>query len=283
MSKIARNPAIASCFDELAGHLREIVQSRPILFFINPGNWGDSLIREGSEQFLRHYGFAYRAVHFSDFIRRRIDLDQEIAASGPDPVMVYCGNGRFTNHYKPPEKIAELTRKFSRSVILPSTFAMDVRAAGFAPDTVFFVRDKAESAKWMPDAAFCHDMAFFLEPDEVESGQGDAWFLRDDRERPEGTPLHRNNVDLSRRGHAQSPVGPLFRRLASFRTIHTNRLHVGIAAALLNKDVRLYANDYFKIRAIYEASLQPYFANVRFAQNLVIAPADIRRWYHLFI
>ncbi len=282
MNKIVRNPEVTACFDDLAERLRTIVQSRPIVFFINPGNWGDSLIREGSEQFLRHYGFAYRSVRFGDVLKRRVDLDQEIASSGANPVMVYCGNGAFSGHYDLPNKIAALTHKFETSVIFPSTCAMDIGELRFAANTRFFVRDKSESSNWLPDAAFCHDMAFYLEPGAVETGSGEAWFLRDDAERPTGTPLHRKNVDLSRLGRAYSPVGPLFQRIARFRTIHTNRLHIGIAAAMLGKDVRLYANDYFKIRAIYQASLQPYFPNVQFSQDLVIAPGDVRHWYHRF-
>lgn len=282
MSKVARNPEVTACFDELAQRLRQIVQGRPILFFINPGNWGDSLIREGSEQFFRHYGFEYKAIRFGDVLKKRIDLDKEIATIGTNPVMIYCGNGAFSGHYGLPGKIAVLTHKFDTAVILPSTCAMDIGKLGFSANTTFFIRDKSESAKWLPDADFCHDMAFFLEADPSETGKGEAWFLRDDAERPKGAPLHRKNVDLSRYGRAYSPIGPLFKRIAQFRTIHTNRLHIGISAAMLGKDVRLYSNDYFKIRAIYQASLQPYYPNVQFTQDLVIAPRDIRRWYHRF-
>ena len=41
-----------------------------------------------------------------------------------------------------------------------------------------------------------------------------------------------------------------------FDVIHTDRLHVGIAAALLAKDVRLHDNIYGKVREVYEYSLK---------------------------
>jgi exopolysaccharide biosynthesis predicted pyruvyltransferase EpsI len=52
------------------------------------------------------------------------------------------------------------------------------------------------------------------------------------------------------------------RFLDAFDEVHTNRIHVCIASALLGKQVRLYANSYWKNRAIFEASLEGRFDNV---------------------
>jgi exopolysaccharide biosynthesis predicted pyruvyltransferase EpsI len=57
----------------------------------------------------------------------------------------------------------------------------------------------------------------------------------------------------------------LFALLDTARLVETNRLHVGIGAALLGKQVVLHDNSYGKIRAIYDASLQDW-PNVRFAE-----------------
>lgn len=283
MTVITRHPDITATFDALAARLHEIVGQRPVLFFINPGNWGDSLIREGTEAFLRHYGFRYHATRFGDLLRGRTSLAREIDKAGHAPVMFYCGSGIFSGHYDTPAKIAKLTHEFDTSVILPSTLAMGLDALEFAANTTFVVRDRSESAKRIPGAMFCHDMAFFLEPKAVPAGFGEGWFLRSDHERPAGTPLHRKNVDISRLGRAFSPIEPFLARIARFRTVHTNRLHVGIAAAILGKDVRLYSNDYFKIQAIYETSLAPYFPNVHFAEAFSFPEHDVRRWYHRFV
>lgn len=47
------------------------------------------------------------------------------------------------------------------------------------------------------------------------------------------------------------------------RQLRTNRLHVAIAGALLDKEVWFYPNSYFKNQAVYEYSMQAQFPNVR--------------------
>lgn len=54
--------------------------------------------------------------------------------------------------------------------------------------------------------------------------------------------------------------------LGQFKTIHTNRLHMAISGALLGLDVRFYANNYYKCRAVYEQSLKDKFPNVRWIE-----------------
>jgi exopolysaccharide biosynthesis predicted pyruvyltransferase EpsI len=44
----------------------------------------------------------------------------------------------------------------------------------------------------------------------------------------------------------------------SYNEVNTNRLHVAVAATLLNKKVNFYANNYFKCKAVYEYSLTNY-------------------------
>ena len=52
--------------------------------------------------------------------------------------------------------------------------------------------------------------------------------------------------------------------LDTAKLVETNRLHVGIGAALLGKQVILHDNSYGKLRAIYDASLEDW-PNVSFA------------------
>jgi exopolysaccharide biosynthesis predicted pyruvyltransferase EpsI len=51
--------------------------------------------------------------------------------------------------------------------------------------------------------------------------------------------------------------------LKRYKTIHTDRLHVGIASALLGLDVHFHANNYYKCRAVYEHSMAGRFTNVK--------------------
>ena len=63
-----------SDFDNLADRLLSVVRKRPVVFVMNPGNWGDALIREGTELFLRYYEIDYVKIHLKDFERQRIDI-----------------------------------------------------------------------------------------------------------------------------------------------------------------------------------------------------------------
>jgi exopolysaccharide biosynthesis predicted pyruvyltransferase EpsI len=55
----------------------------------------------------------------------------------------------------------------------------------------------------------------------------------------------------------------LLRFISTFEVVNTNRLHIGIAGALLGKEVNLYGNSYNKIQAIYQLSIKNRFPNVR--------------------
>jgi len=52
-----------------------------------------------------------------------------------------------------------------------------------------------------------------------------------------------------------------FKFLSFYKTINTNRLHVGIAATLLGKNVNFHPNSYYKNEAVYERSLK-HFPNI---------------------
>ncbi|WP_376087627.1 polysaccharide pyruvyl transferase family protein [Roseomonas sp. CCTCC AB2023176] len=85
-----------------------------------------------------------------------------------------------------------------------------------------------------------------------------------------GIAIPPDNADLSRifmYGVSPKPVAyhsarSLMAMLDRFDEVRTNRLHVGISAALLGKRVLLHANNYYKIRAIYEYSLRDRYPNV---------------------
>lgn len=90
-----------------------------------------------------------------------------------------------------------------------------------------------------------------------------------------GGRLPEGNADISRLfafGTTPRPVcewvAQLFvRAMEPFEEIHTDRLHVGITAALLGKRVRLSPNNYFKVRAIWEFSMRGRFPNVEWAER----------------
>ena len=54
----------------------------------------------------------------------------------------------------------------------------------------------------------------------------------------------------------------LIRIVNRCETLHTNRLHIAIAGALLGKHVMMYPNNYHKCRSVYEFSMRERFPNV---------------------
>lgn len=87
-----------------------------------------------------------------------------------------------------------------------------------------------------------------------------------------GWTIPRDNIDLSsafashdgRYGAAEAvrSGGALVRYVNRFDVVNTDRLHVAIAGALLGKRVRLYVGNYYKIEAVYRASMRDRFPHV---------------------
>ena len=66
---------------------------------------------------------------------------------------------------------------------------------------------------------------------------------------------------------ARRTTARLTRLIDRFKTVRTNRLHVGILSALLGKKVELYDNSYGKVRAVYEHSLRSRFDNITWCES----------------
>lgn len=94
--------------------------------------------------------------------------------------------------------------------------------------------------------------------------------FRVDKERARNT-LPRGNIDVSRLLKCKnlSPLQAacttqmLFRFINNYQEVQTDRLHVAIAAALLGKQVKLYANSTYKCEAVYQCSLAGRFPQVQ--------------------
>jgi len=86
-------------------------------------------------------------------------------------------------------------------------------------------------------------------------------------------PLPDDNIDLSsflthkkaiNQANSFWIANQLLRFINYFTTVRTNRLHISIASALLNKEVFLYRNSYYKNEAVYRYSMEKRFPNVKF-------------------
>lgn len=112
--------------------------------------------------------------------------------------------------------------------------------------------------------------SFFFEHDWSRRNSGQVGvFFRDDVE-ASGRDLPDDNADLSKiyfygtrnKYYTDYTVWRLFNYVNRFDEVRTDRLHVCIAAAMLNKKVEFHPNSYFKCKAVYEHSLKSAYPNI---------------------
>jgi exopolysaccharide biosynthesis predicted pyruvyltransferase EpsI len=233
--------------------IKEKCKDGPIYYFANPGNYGDSLIRHATLKFFNHIGLEF--IEQNTFSRLRL--------LNPKGTLIFGGGGAWCNLYNHGELAALLSKRFKQMLILPSTYELTVSVSKIR-NTTYFCRDKFESQSNMPEALFCHDMAFFIGQIDSPKGNGNGYFFRTDIESSKQISLPTSNYDISTTGNHKTPVYRFFDEISKFETIYTDRLHVAIAASLMNKEVHLYAGSYFKSRAIYLSSIKDFFPNTHF-------------------
>jgi len=119
----------------------------------------------------------------------------------------------------------------------------------------------------MPKAIFCPDMAFYINYETNIKGRGEGYFFREDQESSGKISIPEENFDISLKSNHYGSLDLFFDTIARYETIYTDRLHVAIAGAILNRKVHLYASSYFKIKAVYLSTLGKYFKNVNLIEN----------------
>jgi exopolysaccharide biosynthesis predicted pyruvyltransferase EpsI len=251
------------CFDNLESDLRLLSEIGKLIYIANPGNWGDALIAEGTRKFFKERNLNVKEV---DFITARSwgpkRLRWETKTS--KPIMIYGGGGAFLDIYQRKGQVESVFGRFHRSLIMPSTYAVHLNTESAKKPVIMYNRDNYQSTEFCPAGKFCHDMAFNLSAPDVDICNSDGFLFREDAETPENILFPKNNRDLSKEGSAAKSIDDFFRVVGSFERIYTNRLHVAIAACLLNREVHLFPNSYFKNEAIYKSSIQPFFKNASF-------------------
>ena len=254
-------------FQDLEKVLKEICKGRPVYYIPNPGNWGDGLIRYGTLKFFKKINLDFKEVSIKELnhIESETNHKSWFPVFQKKPVVIYGGGGAWCKLWNHSTKyINKLQNKYN-VIVLPSTY----ESTYVSHNTIFFTRDKFESKQNMPQATFCHDMAFYIGDDflsDMES-EGTGYFFRTDKESADQINIPSENHDISLDGNHLSDVPLFFESINQFSVIHTDRLHVSIAAALLKKEVHLYPGSYFKNKAVYLSSIKGRFKNVIFHED----------------
>jgi exopolysaccharide biosynthesis predicted pyruvyltransferase EpsI len=238
--------------------------SGPVFYLPNPGNWGDALIRHGTLKFFQDINLEYKEISKKD---AAINKKHWHFPFKKRATLIYGGGGAWCKLWNgAPNLVNKLKLKF-KVIVLPSTY----ESTYSFKNTIFFRRDDFESKTSMPDAHFCHDMAFYLANEIKQSnhGSGEGFFFRTDKESSNRFKLTQQNNDLSSKGNHLKEVSSFFNEIDSFAQIHTDRLHISIAACLLGKEVHIYPGAYFKNRAVYLSSIKNHFNNAYYHENLM--------------
>ncbi|WAR46164.1 polysaccharide pyruvyl transferase family protein [Methylomonas rapida] len=88
-------------------------------------------------------------------------------------------------------------------------------------------------------------------------------------------PIPNDNIDLSElfsygledKLTAYMTVKTLFEFIQHFDSVNTNRLHIAISCALLNKNSNFYSNNYYKNKAVYDFSIRGRYDNINWIEN----------------
>jgi exopolysaccharide biosynthesis predicted pyruvyltransferase EpsI len=247
------------------------------VFMPNGGNLGDSLIAAATIQRLDMMGLEWHLIR-----GRRGDVT-------PRDVLVFGGGGSLVMHYQGGiECVQSLQRLGAPVVVLPQSCSGHESFWQAADGVTVFCRDR-RSFEFMSQfrnvSSFeAHDMAIGLDlsqpPFSTVSGLRAgaaaaakervllAW--RTDSE-AQG-PVPEDTFDVSAAALPQMASVPgitadacaFLGAIATHSAIRTDRLHVGIAGALLGIPTELHETRFGKNKPVYEASIRDRFPHVRF-------------------
>lgn len=241
-------------FDDLAETIQRLVDSQSVYYLANRGNFGDALIRTGTHQFFQDYG-----IEFDELSQSAFEWALPFMQGG---TVLYGGGGAWCDLWEHSAKIVNVLRRRFQVIVLPSTYANSYHM----PGVTFFRRDQFESRCAMPSSFFCHDMAFYLEPESRTTYSDAGYFFRTDAESAGNISHPPINSDISSFGNHLSDIDEFLDVVGAYKIIHTDRLHVGIAGCLLGREVHLYPGSYFKNRAVFRSSMDGYYDNVHFEE-----------------
>lgn len=221
----------------------------------NPGNCGDGLIDRGLDTLLEKCGIAYKTFSAPEV--------------GSADTLLIIGAGTFSHAWSyGVDRVRFYAEKYQTVCITPASFD-----ASYSPvkkllqelpgNVIIFCREnvsfkalnalvpKRENIHLDHDLAFHNDVSPWM-----MEGHGEINCFRTDKEAI-GRLLPEKNFDLSGMGR-QTQKTLLLDILKNFKTVNTDRLHVAIAAAMLEKNVRMFANSYHKLSSVYDYSLKKY-------------------------
>lgn len=252
--------------------LELIPKGERIVWIPNPGNAGDSIIALGMLHFFEE----------NDIIFEIGDIDKQYYYE----FLIYGGGGNLIPSWDNCKNFLFRNKEKNKIIVFPHTIHGVDNLLDFPSikeNVTFFCREKIsyEYVKRFTDNVYLeHDMAFSISEEFIskydKESSGILNCFRADEERTEIT-IPTDNQDISYLLNddvfkidldiVERVSHNFFSKISEYSTIHTNRLHVGIVASLLNKEVFLYPNNYYKNKAVYEYSLKDKYPKTTFVDG----------------
>jgi exopolysaccharide biosynthesis predicted pyruvyltransferase EpsI len=250
-----------------------------VLYFRNPGNTGDAIIDLGFSVLAKQSGLTFG------------ELVNNSVPSGSD-VVLYGGGGNLVQYWSTCRKfIQKNTNSCNLLVVLPHTVNAHEDLLSKLPSNVHIWARETTSYRYLkgivphPNNIYlAHDMAFALAGSDLltsishsrcDRRIGHFSAFRTDKERNGDRPLlpgcsedlsntcggvsprssHKQIVDVSTR---------FFQAIYCADAIYTDRLHVSIAGSLLDKRVHVFAGSYYKVKSVFQHSIEEHFPHTIF-------------------
>lgn len=266
-------------------------RGREVRYFANPGNGGDCLIAAATYQLFRDYDISARMLRDPTTVRDQVIF----LAGGGNLVPLYRGMADF---------LRNLVGRGNRIIVLPHSIRgnRDLLSQ-LGPEDVLCCREVESHAEVLGMNLECrsiltHDLAIYLDLGRLAAAGKDGILQEEFEQRLAKASLTLDRVagqkiSCIRRGVEKTlePKGRNYDVSIIFQTgvlpgeaergawmmlefcrltaeITTNRLHAGIAAALVGTPAILYDNSYGKVSGIYRHSLSERFANLEFRDHV---------------
>lgn len=283
-------------FQSIHEYLKNLALEAPVVYCPNPGNAGDALIAQATFQAFQACGIPYQIITPQQFIP-----DGEVVVyAGGGNLCRYYGDARafIQRVHQAVRKLIILPHTIEGNEDLLAGLGSQVDI--ICRDQVSYQHVQRHCNR--ANVFLADDMAFSLQIKEVlqarlrrpwhwampSAPRNDAaairaylrtWYLvrrtgilyafRTDCEAI-AKHLPKNNYDLSVAfAYGTATTYPvllacvhLLRLVGACRQLHTDRLHIAIAGALLGREVLFYANTYYKNQAIYDFSIKSRFPHV---------------------
>lgn len=274
-------------------------KDKEVYYKANPGNGGDALIANGAYTLFRKNGIKFHIIKPDMDLNEKVVF----YAGGGNLNNLYSDCADFmAAHHKHVKKLVllphtvvgndELLKSFNKNVFIICREQKSFEhVSKFKNLNVLFIEDLAfniEPKKDFELKKINSHLLFLLPPKTIISyllkdfkkfkqiirsykNQKILHAFREDSESSFDAPS--GNIDISDLvnldGTMQNPklvaktTQSIFSFLNQFEEIYTNRLHICIASALLDKKVYFYGNSYWKNESVYEFSMKDKFKKVK--------------------